>query len=413
MDNSSTWNDSELIMLYSLKESGKTFPEIAILMNSSPLACRSYTDNSLRKKYNQIDQSGGWSNWLEGKKTDEENLEKLSDKEQIIESTLSAHEKLIKREKARTEVIVDSIKSAIYRLPKPRPQDIFYKPIKKTKYSDEHAAIILSDLHIGESFTLQDTGGLSEFNHEVFKQRMDIVKKSVIEIATRHRHMYDIPVLHVLCLGDIVAGMPEVGQWSQAYIDLDIQDQLWKGVAALRDTLSTWAKHFKQINFVGLIGNHGRMARKGVVKVSTNWDHLCYKFLEQSLIEYKNIQFDIPSAWFSQRKILGYDFYMTHGDGIRGSMGIPFYGVTRAESKISAMLEDRPDYFILGHFHSAAEFQTNSSRIIMNGSFIGGDMFSLRDLSASSPAEQKMFGIHPSKGVTWTYNIHLDPNKGF
>ena len=394
------WTDSELLMLYSLKEAGKKFPEIAALMNKSPLANRGYTDNSLQKKYSQID----WVKWLSSKKEIEENAEKLSDKQQVIESTISAHERTIKRDKARTEVIADSVKSAIYRLPK--PSENFYKP-KSSKYSAEHAGLVLSDLHIGESFSLQDTGGLSEFNFEVFKKRMNVVKESVVEIVHRHRNIYDIPELHVFCLGDIVAGMPEVGQWSQAYIDLDIQDQLWKGVAAIRDALATWSKHFKNVHFYGIYGNHGRMARRGLLKTSTNWDHLCYRFLEQSLSEYKNITWDIPTAWFLQRNILGHEFYLTHGDGIKGSMGIPFYGVTRAESKISAMMKKRPDYFLLGHFHSAAEFQTNSSKVIMNGSFMGGDMYSLRDLNSVSAPEQKMFGIHERKGVTWTYNIHL------
>ena len=43
----------------------------------------------------------------------------------------------------------------------------------------------------------------------------------------------------------------------------------------------------------------------------------------------------------------------------------------------------------------------------MNGSFMGGDMYSLKDLRKKDRAEQKIFGIHEKKGVTWMYNIQL------
>ena len=39
------------------------------------------------------------------------------------------------------------------------------------------------------------------------------------------------------------------------------------------------------------------------------------------------------------------------------------------------------------------------------------DMYSLKDLASGSPPEQKMFGIHPKKGITWVYNLQLNQGE--
>jgi len=75
------------------------------------------------------------------------------------------------------------------------------------------------------------------------------------------------------------------------------------------------------------------------------------------------------------------------------------------------MIREIPDYTIIGHFHSAGEWSTNNGKIIVNGSFIGPDIFALKNLQRSSRAEQKIFGIHDKRGITWRYDIDLDVER--
>lgn len=405
--NGSKWSIEEMQLLYHLKKSQHTYQQIAEIMTKG-IGRRAYCENLIYKKWQQTD----WEQFLQetGDKVNalKEEEEKDTEKQKVIEATLQTQERIVRREAARTELIIDALRSAVYRLPKPISSEVRYAPPQHSEYSAEHAALVLSDLHIGAYFTLDDTGGLSEYNLDIFKQRMETLKAAVIEITERHRHMYDVPELHIFCLGDIVAGMNEAGNWSSAYIDQDIYDQMMQGVTSLRDLIACLSRGFQKIHFYGIYGNHGRCAKRGVQKDSTNWDRICYEFVKTSLTEYDNIRWVIPTSWFHQENILGHNFYLTHGDGIRSSMGIPFYGVERAERNITGLQKYcPPDYMLLGHFHSAAEIQTNSSRIILNGSFLGGDIYSLRELRRSDVPEQKMFGIHDKKGVTWTYNIHL------
>ncbi len=404
--NGSKWSTEEMMMLYHLKVAKKTHREITEIMTSK-LGRREYSENLIHKKWQQTD----WVKFLEEQGEKEAALAEITEieaeKQKIIETTLGNQDRLVKREHARTEVIIDALKSSILRLPKPKSSDSKYTPCKH-KYRAEHMGVILSDIHMGASYTKEDTGGLSEFNIDIVLKRLNVLKTTLLSIAERHRHVCDLPELHVFSLGDVVAGMRDAGAWSSNYIDLDIYDQMIAGAAALRDVMATWAKAFKKVHFYGIFGNHGRIGKKGAQKDYTNWDRICYEFLRVSMQEYDNVEWEIPKAWWLQKKILNHNFYMTHGDGIRGSMGVPYYGVERAERLILGLMKEKPDYMLLGHFHSPAELATNSGRIIMNGSFMGGDMYSLKDLRRKDRSEQKLFGIHEEKGVTWSYNIQLD-----
>ncbi len=328
------------------------------------------------------------------------------EKERIIERTLANSHRIIRRDDARTAVIIDNIKSAIYRLPKPTANDITATPRKQSKkYAAEHVGVMVSDMHIGASYSHEETGGLSHYDLKVFKQRLQKFKHSVLEIVERHRGMYELPELHIFSLGDVIAGSPGVGQWNDNYIHLDVMEQVVAGVHAIRDLVATWASAFRQVTFYGICGNHGRTAKKGVAKISDNWDRFCYAMLEISLSNYDNITWHIPKTWWLNPTIQEHNFYLCHGDEIRGRTLV---AVEKVESKVAGMLGQRLHYFLMGHHHTSTEIQTNSSRVIINGSFMGGDMYSLKDLGQNCAAEQKVFGIHKRKGITWTYNIQLD-----
>ena len=398
------WTTDESNMFMNLKKAGKPYKEIGELLCSAYGVFRS--EDSLKNKWRSTD----WSNLAKVREKKKKLVADLTDKEAeknaVIEKTLANNERFVRREIARTDVIIDNIKSCIYRLPKPKRSDITYTPsTRKKKYTAEHVGIMISDMHVGASYSYDETGGLSQYNLDIFKERLLRLKLALLEIVERHRGMYELPELHIFSLGDVIAGSPGSGAWNDNYIQLDTIQQITEGTHSLRDLLATWSTAFKKINFYGIYGNHGRVGKKGQTKTSDNWDRLCYDMLKLSLSEYDNIVWNIPKTWWLNPIIQGHSFYLCHGDGIRGTT---LSGVEKAESKIAGMLEQRLDYFLMGHFHSPAEIQTNSSRVMMNGSFMGGDMYSLRDLGKNSAPEQKIFGIHKKKGITWTYNIYLD-----
>jgi len=401
----SKWTDAEKQLLYNLKTAGKKYKEIGEVLDKN-FGLRHYSPDSLKHRWARTDWSAFQGNLKAKDQLVHEAADMESEKEKIIERTLANNQRIVRREEARTQVIIDNIKSCIYRLPKPKKSDITYTPKPRTqKYTAEHVGVMVSDMHIGASYTYDETGGLSQYNLDIFKKRLQKMKLGLLEIVERHRDLYELPELHVFSLGDVIAGAPGSGAWNDNYISLDTIQQITEGTHALRDLLATWSGAFKKVTFYGIYGNHGRVGKKGQTKTSDNWDRLCYDMLKLSLSEYENIEWHIPKTWWLNPQIQGHSFYLCHGDGVRGTT---LAGVEKAESKIAGMLEQRLDYFLMGHFHSPAEIQTNSSRVMMNGSFMGGDMYSLRDLGKNSAPEQKIFGIHKKKGITWTYNIYLD-----
>jgi hypothetical protein len=98
-------------------------------------------------------------------------------------------------------------------------------------------------------------------------------------------------------------------------------------------------------------------------------------------------------------------FLVLHGDDIKGGN---LKSVEEHEKKFMTMIKTIPDYTIVGHFHNAGEWSTNNGKVLINGSFVGPDMFSLKSLTRSGKPEQKIFGIHDKRGITWRYDIDLD-----
>ena len=95
-------------------------------------------------------------------------------------------------------------------------------------------------------------------------------------------------------------------------------------------------------------------------------------------------------------------FLLFHGDNVRNVKALE-----SASERMASITGSIPDYTIAGHFHTATDFSTNFGRVILNGSFVGGDIYSLKDLVRASRPVQKMFGIHDKRGITWTYDLDL------
>ena len=387
--NSTTWSEDDEQKLFSYRfVDGMSFSWIASELNRSSEACR--------KKYNSTvwESKSYYTEVEQDKRTKyEESIKKSINKKQETEIL-------------KIDIIGDKIADAIKAYPLV-PKKIYVPSLAKNKVrSEEDAALILSDIHIGHEYSLEETGGIAEYNENIIAIRTERLKRSVADITDLHSKLYKIPTLHIFCLGDIVAGMNGAGNWSNTFINLSIYDQFSKGAAILADMIHSWTGLFDKIRFYGVRGNHGRAAPEGIEKDYVNWDVICYDYLKQAFKNNPSVEFVIPKTWWILEKIKSHNFLLVHGDDIRGK-SFPVKSVADFELKMAGIVKCLPDYTIAGHFHNAAEFTTNHGRTIINGSFIGGDVYSMKDIHSSSKPEQKIFGIHEKYGITWTYNINL------
>src|ERR1035437_9362063 len=78
-----------------------------------------------------------------------------------------------------------------------------------------------------------------------------------------------------MCLGDIVAGMNAVGQWSPMFIASPIVDQLFEGFDAISGMINYWLGIFEEVHFYGVGGNHGRCLTEDT-KILTPYGYKTY-----------------------------------------------------------------------------------------------------------------------------------------
>lgn len=273
----------------------------------------------------------------------------------------------------------------------------------------EHVVLMLSDMHVGQQFSFDETGGLSEYNKSIFLRRASNLRKSLLDIYSLHSDMYEMPVLHVLGLGDMVQGTNQGGEWGGAYNDMPITEQTRQAAQTIGELLSAWSPHFTKVNFYGVVGNHGRAgATKNSDRVCANWDNMVYDLVASNMKNHKNVVVEHTNSWWRQININGQEVMIVHGDNIKSGVN----NLHREEQKLQSLLSGRTGKYFnvlcIGHHHTHYEIETTRGVIMVNGSFVGGDIFSMHKLRTNSRPTQTLFGVHPTHGVTWKYKLDLD-----
>lgn len=307
--------------------------------------------------------------------------------------------------KLRADAIGDVLRKSIEKCPKIKRRE-WSPPKQNIGKGVEEVGLLLSDLHIGHTHTAEETNGLSEYSLDIFRQRMRKLERKVSDIYELHSSLYKLPTLHIFCLGDIVDGMNESGSWSPVYINNSIYEQFTIGFEEISRSLEYFLTVFENVVFYGVRGNHGRVARVGAEKDYANWDNLCYEMLKHKFVDNTRLKFKLTKSWFLAEKIKGYNFLLTHGDDLRKS-STAIKSLESFAADMAGMTRVHPDFTLCGHFHQAAEQSTNFGKVIVNGSFVGGDVYSIKNLQKMTLPEQKIFGINSSYGITWRYDLDL------
>ena len=347
------------------------------------------------------------------------------------------------RERAQKELIADKLVAAVEALPKVNFSDIKIKMPKKTK-GEEVAVLVLSDLHCGLAVKKEEVCFLGDdYSVEVFRKRMKNLTNSVIEIIDLHRNLYPIKKLVIFCLGDLVHGMNDVGQWSQVYLEQDIINQIFECMSEMEKMILQYVQFFDNVEFYGVYGNHSRIAKQGIEKDFANWDYLMYKYLEQGLKNQSNLDFIYDRSWAQVATVMNQKFLLIHGDEMNG-----LNGMIKAEQRYQGLFQhfkssketikalepyiekikrqpNNPEYnkefieavmlhgksfsnMVCGHIHNPNVLTTNyGGRLIVNGSFMQGDNYSIKRLQSMCKPSQKLFGVNKDR-ITFSYDVDLD-----
>lgn len=283
--------------------------------------------------------------------------------------------------------------------------EVSLNPLKKEVWLQ-----MISDFHYGLCVKPVEIGGMSEYNSKVAKTELNYLLSKTCRILEYYPNRPD--TLVIAFLGDMIDNAI-MRDNQMASIEFQVTDQIMGVVELFTDYIISLSKYFTNIKCFGVYGNHGRITKdiRGA-HPKDNFDRIVYWSIQERLRGLENISFEFTEAQHMLIEVEEWRFWLEHGDTVRSWVGIPFYGAKREKNNIGDMLSkfsEKADYMLVGHFHNDAEFEN----IYINGSFVGGDIFSIGKLRRLNIPSQTVLGVNKKHGVVWKRKIQLidEPKK--
>lgn len=340
-------------------------------------------------------------------------MKDLLELQQKYDDLRAAHERTL-RNLAKQKVSKEELVEAVYvaakdaakalNLPKtPKP-----KAPKKSKNTPETAIAVLSDWQLAKI--------TPSYNSQVCEERIELYGDKVIECASIQETDHPVRSLRVWLLGDLIEG-EDIFPGQAHLIDASLYRQITvDGPRILCSFLRKMLTHFDEVHVVGVIGNHGRIGRKGVFAPETNGDRMLYKICEQILASETRLTWSIPDGmgernWYAVDKVTpAYSALLCHGDQIRGGFGgFPFYGLAKKTwGWATGAIEEHFDEVVIGHWHQPTRVTLNRITARVNGSTESHNTYAQEQLAAVGRPSQWLLFAHPERGITAEYCLWLD-----
>lgn len=301
------------------------------------------------------------------------------------------------------EAVETAAREAIERItigPVPKP------PKDRRRKSPEVAVAMLSDTQTGKI--------TPDYNTEVCRARVLDYAHKVVELAEIQRLHHPVTECVVPLLGDMVEGV-DIFPGQQWLIDSTLYGQIFESTPSIiTDFLRILLANFETVRVEAVQGNHGRIGRKGVFGPEDNSDRMVYRLVKMLMRDEPRLQFNMadPSgerAWYKVMHIGNYSAMLIHGDQIRGSMGFPWYGVSKkVNGWASGGIPETFDDLYMAHYHQLARIPLNQRTVFCNGSTESTNTFASETLAAQSEPSQWLLFVDPDKGrVTASYAVDL------
>jgi len=317
--------------------------------------------------------------------------------------------KQLEKQKNINQVIIDNCLASISKCsfaPAKIP-----KKEKKTRNQEFHA--LNSDTHCGELVDPDWVQGVAEYNSELFVSRMNLWAEKICLFRDQDKASLGLNKLCLYMLGDHMDG--ELIYKGQAYnIDLITMEQFMLAFTTYVDIILFLASVFPEVEIFCVMGNHGRLGKKGEAHQKSNFDYLLYKMLNYTLKKQANVKIYVSSCPTMLIRHGNFNFALNHNDDTRGWNGIPYYGLDRKSRRLNNLYNMIIDYMLGGHFHTSATLHDN---ILLNGSMAGGSDLSINKMKTAELPSQKIFyfdqkhGIHRISNIRLASPVKLTPDK--
>ena len=325
---------------------------------------------------------------------------------QILKTKKNKVKNLTKEEIKKQETkTVEEFQTKMREFASELPELSEWKCTKKPRKNNEEWVLLFSDFHYGQVVKPIEIGNFAEYNPRKAEERLMYLSKTLQHLTKYHTNPPE--VLNIFFLGDMIDSV--ILRASQlATTEFGLVKQIIGCIGLISEFLVSLTGSFKEVKCYGVGGNHSRITKSFADSVETdNFDILIYEMVKQKLSSISKITIEYPESTHMIVSVQEKRFWLEHGSTLRSWMGLPFYGANREKGSIQSLLNifnQGVDYVVMGHFHQDAYF----NNIYMNGSFVGGDSYSVNRLRRMCIPEQTLLGVTEKFGVVWTRPIQLE-----
>ena len=285
-------------------------------------------------------------------------------------------------------------------------------PAKDSRKGEAEITVaMLGDLQLGKV--------TPTYNSKVCEQRISRFADKVRRLTDIQRKDHPVREARVWMLGDMIEGCGNIFPGQQWLIDSSLYRQVGlDGPRIVGNFLRCLLSDFDKVHVTAVIGNHGRIGRRGEYDPESNGDRLLYRITQQLLEGEKRLTWTIPDGmgerhWYAIDRIGNYSCMLFHGDQLAGRLqgAMTLVGIKRLVNgwKAGAIPESFKDV-AFGHWHHFFELTLNNDCVARcNSTPESYNTFAQEALAAMGQPGQRLMFVDPKHGrVTAEYKVWLD-----
>lgn len=262
----------------------------------------------------------------------------------------------------------------------------------------------LTDQHADELITGPATWGLERHNFDVFCLRLERYTRLLAEYATQHLPKHRVERVHLFHLGDSLHGDGHNNKHRNHF------GNSMRAAVAVADAQAeaiTWLlQHVPYVNLVGVSGNHPRTTvKKDHVDPHDNFDFMVVALMAARLQNYiaeGRLDIHAPKSWSAFVDVRGKVMALNHGDDVKGTWGIPWYGFAKKQGRVQALVGRKDvtiDYFWYGHYHTDVAATEAGVRGVHSGAFTATDGWTAEAIASGGEPMQSMMIVDDHPGM--------------
>lgn len=353
-----------------------------------------YDESAYRKKYQAAkkfyDEIFSQQGDEDFKKEQEELLREIKKEKIKLRDERTESNRGIRIE-ARVEDKLDYLENIISKQGK-----IDYKPLKPEERqtiqikSNNDLIIMLSDLHIGQTFS----SAWGRYDLEVAKDRMQQYLNKIIEIKDRHNSENCFVTLQ----GDMISN--SIHKSIAITNRENVIEQVIEASEMVTAFLAELSKIFNNVTVASVVGNHSRIDKKEDALKDERLDTIIEWYAKSKLDDFDNVKFvDAFDNTFTSFIVRDKMYFVVHGDYDQMNQN--------GLAKLSMMAGFFPYCVLFGHKHFPATTEINGIKLVQSGSLPGsGDDHTIELRLSGKPSQTVL--VCTDKGIECNYTVELD-----